>query len=192
MNTLLNRLPTVMLLGAGLLLVGCVDDSAKDDVVTDTADTSTDTAADTGDTTDTNDTSAGDASLTAGTWVSAGDDVSDLLAYFDVARVEAVFNGDGSYDVVSTDTQGTETTLTGTWTASAATTPGTITLNQATPSTATAEGIWQIEGRTLTYEVVQTSPAVGCSPATPADGFGSTRCSPPLTRNANVQTFQLQ
>ncbi len=187
MNTLLSSLPLL-----GLLLVGCVDDSAKDDVVTDTSDTATDTASDTGSTADTSDTGTADASLTAGTWVSEGENVSDLLAYFDVARVEATFAAGGTYNVVSTDTQGTETTLTGTWVAGTSTTPGTITLNQATPSTATAEGIWQIDGRTLTYEVVQTSPAVGCSPPTPADGFGSTRCSPPLTRNANVQTFLLQ
>jgi hypothetical protein len=161
-------------------LTACVDDSADSggDPV-DTGDSGTSDSGATG----------GDVALTSGTWVSEGDNVSLLLAYFDIVRVEAAFRTDGTYDVASTDESGAVTTLDGTYAVETSTVPHTITLNQTTPQSATAAGIWQITGTTLTYEVVQTSPAVGCSAPTPDTGFGSTRCSPPLAANANVQTF---
>jgi len=179
-----------------LPLVACVDDSADP---TDSAvggDTATTGDTSTGGDTSVQDTDSGttggDVALTSGTWVSEGDNLSALLAYFDIVQVEAVFYTDGSYDVASTDESGAVATLDGTYTVGTSTTPRTITLNQATPQIATAGGIWQIAGSTLTYEVVQTSPAVGCTAPTPDAGFGSTRCSPPLTANANVQTFVRQ
>ena len=174
-----------------LTALACVDDSATPgDAIADTADTS-DTTADSGLDTG-NAGGGGGVDLASGTWVSEGDDISALLAYFEVVRVEATFRGDGGYTVVSTDAEGAATTFTGDYVADRATTPRAIVLTQTTPSAATAEGIWQIADATLSYEVVQTSPAVGCSPPTPAGGFGSTRCSPPLNRNANVQTFRLR
>ena len=177
-----------------LALVACVDDSADPGDTSIVADSAVDSGTGGGDTDtnpqDTSDTgTAGDVALTSGSWVSEGDNLSALLAYFDIIRVEAVFHTDGSYDVASTDESGAVTTLDGTYTVGTSTTPRTITLNQTTPQVATAGGIWQIAGTTLTYEVVQTSPAVGCTAPTPDAGFGSTRCSPPLTANANVQTF---
>ena len=45
-------------------------------------------------------------------------------------------------------------------------------LTQTEPYAATSEGIWQVQGDTLTYEVVETDPGLGATP--PANGFGST------------------
>lgn len=180
-------------------LTACVDDSADPGDTSGGADSAVDSGAGGGGDTDTNPqdtsdsgTTGGDVALTSGTWVSEGDNLSALLAYFDIVHVEAVFHTDGSYDVSSTDESGAVTTLDGTYTVGTSTTPHTITLNQTTPQSATAAGIWQITGTTLTYEVVQTSPAVGCTAPTPDTGFGSTRCSPPLNANANVQIFVRQ
>jgi hypothetical protein len=172
-----------------MMTLACVDDSYDGDPLTDTA-TGTDSASETE--TGGGGGGGGAADITSGTWVSEGDDISALLAYFEVVRVEATFGGDGRYAVVSTDAEGAVTTFTGSYTTDRATIPHGIVLTQTTPTSATAEGIWQVSDATLAYEVVQTSPAVGCSPPTPDGGFGSTRCSPPLNRNANVQTFRLR
>ena len=172
------------------VLLACVDDSADPGELSGATDTAG--AVDDSSAPDTGAGGGGAVDLASGTWVSEGDDLSALLAYFEVVRVEATFRGDGAYTVVSTDAEGAVTTFTGEYVADRATTPHGIVLTQATPSAATAEGIWQVADATLAYEVVQTSPAVGCSPPTPDGGFGSTRCSPPLNRNANVQTFRLR
>lgn len=127
----------------------------------------------------------------AGSWRSAGGDVSGLLADepFRYVRVDAVFEPSGAYEVIGTDADGAEWPLVGTWTADPGT-PGTVTLEQAEPYVATAVGIWQVEGgTTLTYEVVQTSPDYGFQPPTPGSGFGSTT-GPGLTPGINVQTYR--
>jgi len=74
---------------------------------------------------------------------------------------------------------------------SAATDPGTISLSQSVPTEATAEGIWQVSGTTLTYEVVQTDPDFGFTAPTPEAGFGST-AGPGLTPDINVQVYEVQ
>ncbi|MCB0654290.1 MAG: hypothetical protein KDC85_23625 [Saprospiraceae bacterium] len=51
-----------------------------------------------------------------------------------------------------------------------------IILNQSTPSSLTATGIYEIsvDGNLMTYEVLQTEPDLGYTPPTAAAGFGST------------------
>ncbi len=113
-----------------------------------------------------------------GNWISQGADVAPLLAGapFNWTKITATFNGDGSYLVVGIDTSQKQTTFTGTWTSTASTVSGIydITVNQSTPATTTAQGIWQVDGSQLKYEVVQTQPTNGLTPPTAASGFGST------------------
>jgi hypothetical protein len=126
----------------------------------------------------------------AGTWVSEGADRSPLFAAepFQYATVVSDFDLDATYLVTLTDQEGVEYQLTGTYTTSTGT-PGTVTLSQVEPYVATAEGIWQVDGDTLTYEVVQTVPDYGFTPPNPGDGFGSTS-GPGMTPGLNVQTYQ--
>lgn len=127
-----------------------------------------------------------------GRWVSEGSDRSPLFAAepFDYASVVAAFAAGGDYVVTSTDAEGAAYVLTGTYVAAPGE-PGTVTLTQAEPYPATAEGIWAVEGDTLTYEVVQTVPDYGFSPPTPGGGFGSTS-GPGMTPGLNVQTYRRQ
>lgn len=126
----------------------------------------------------------------AGTWRSEGGDLSELFSGdpFHYVSVEATFAADGSYVVSSTDRDGTSYVLTGVW-SGADGQPGTVSLSQTEPYEAEAEGIWQVDGDTLTYEVVQTIPDYGFVPPTPAGGFGSTS-GPGLTPGLNVQLYQ--
>jgi hypothetical protein len=73
----------------------------------------------------------------------------------------------------------------------ASTSPGSITLTQASPYAATAVGIYQVDGDTLTYEVVQTLPDYGFTPPTSETGFGSTS-GPGLDADVNIQIYQRQ
>jgi hypothetical protein len=97
-------------------------------------------------------------------------------APFRVRKIVATFNNDKTYTVVSTDSAGASITYTGSFT----TADGTgsirnIVLNQATPTTVTSTGIYQVVTDSLTYEVIQTSPAIpGFTAPTTAAGFGST------------------
>lgn len=128
-----------------------------------------------------------------GTWVAEGfstvngvqvANVSPLLfnAPFRTRRIQAVFNANGTYSVTTTDSAGTNATLTGTWTSSAADTAGitirNITVNQTAPTSVTSQGIYQVSTsgsvRNMLYEIVQTTPPlVGVTPPTPRAGFGS-------------------
>lgn len=50
-----------------------------------------------------------------------------------------------------------------------------IVLEQTAPTVLTSEGIYEVDGTKLTYEVAQTEPAQqGVTPPNPEDGFGST------------------
>jgi hypothetical protein len=125
-----------------------------------------------------------------GSWVSEGSDRSPLFAAepFDYASVVAEFGASGAYVVTSTDQEGVEYVLVGTY-ETTDDVPGAITLRQTDPYVATAEGLWAVDGDTLTYEVVQTIPDYGYSPPTPGDGFGSTS-GPGMTPGLNVQTYR--
>lgn len=179
-----------------LLVVAC---RPEDDVKTDATPTPTgDTGADTTDTgPDTTDTGGTDTGTTPadpsieGSWRSEGANIAPLFQLFYYARIDADFATDGTYDVEVEDTSGGLTTFTGTYVVDTATDPATIVLTQITPFKATAEGIWQVDGDTMTYEVTQTVPDAGFSPATPAGGFGST-AGPGLSPGDNVQIYVRQ
>jgi hypothetical protein len=105
-----------------------------------------------------------------------------------VVKIVATFNANNSYTVVQTDSSNTQTTFTGTYTATASAfkdtasasltkdaTIYTIVCNQSTPSTVTSTGIYAINGTNMTYEIIQTTPAIaGVSAPTAVGGFGST------------------
>lgn len=124
------------------------------------------------------------------TWVSTGANVPYGLrvAPFKVVKIVATFNANNSYTVVQTDSSNTQTTFTGTYTVTASAYKDTasasftkdatiynIVANQSTPSTVTSTGIYAISGTNMTYEIIQTAPAIaGVSAPTAASGFGST------------------
>ena len=169
------------------LLLACTPDDVKDDTAADAdTDTDADTDADTDSDTDTD--SPGDIT---GSWLSEDDDVSDILVGFGFTSVSATFNSDGTYAVAATNSGGNTFDFTGTFTVGTTTNPGTIVTEQATPTVVTAEGIWQVVGDTLTYEVAQTSPDQGFTPPTPEAGFGSTG-GPGVAAGSNVQIYQRQ
>ncbi len=130
-----------------------------------------------------------------GAWLSTGANIAPLLAGppFNVAEITATFAENNTYTVLQKDNAGTEITLTGTYTMekSAVGNIYTIVLNQASPSVLTAEGIYEIntdaDPDEMTYEVVQTEPAIGVAPPTPELGFGSTGAGAFAT--LNVQKY---
>ena len=117
-----------------------------------------------------------------GTWVSQGADVAPLLAGapFNNVKITATFNGDATYSVVGIDSSNKEIDYTGTYQIMPATVGNIvqIRLSQVTPSTAQAEGMYQVDTsqtpNRMQYEVVQTQPTNGLTPPTPDKGFGST------------------
>lgn len=129
-----------------------------------------------------------------GNWISEGTNIAPLLAqYFDITRITADFDENGTYVVKSYTSANVETLYTGVFTQEKSTVGQiwTIELIQNQPSAVTSEGIFEITltagaPRGLKYEVVQTNPSVGTAP-TPATGFGSTNGG--ALGVANVQTF---
>ncbi len=123
-----------------------------------------------------------------GEWLSEDGNISPLLASFYV-RVVGKFENGGGYSVVATRENGNIDTLTGTYGVGLDTNPATINLDQELPYAAEAEGIWQISGDTLTYEIVQTNPnSYGYVAPTPSGGFGSSSGGS-LQPGDNVQIF---
>ena len=135
---------------------------------------------------------AGDAAL-VGDWLSTGSDLSPLFASstFDYTSVTASFGADGHYTATTKDRGGQTNTVQGTYTVDLSTDPAGISLDQTSPYAALASGIYEVDGDTLTYEVVQTSPDYGYSPPTPSQGFGSTS-GPGLSEGDNVQIYRRQ
>ncbi|MBK7866944.1 MAG: hypothetical protein IPJ75_08115 [Ignavibacteriales bacterium] len=115
-----------------------------------------------------------------GSWVSEGSDVAPgLAAVSKTKKIYATFNTNKTYKVVATDSTGAEVTFEGTWsyTDNTGTTIKTIVLNQTVPTSLTSGGIFQVGSNGfMTYEVLQTSPAIpGFTVANAAEGFGSTK-----------------
>ncbi|MBN8544716.1 MAG: hypothetical protein J0L60_01175 [Ignavibacteria bacterium] len=115
-----------------------------------------------------------------GTWVSEGTDVAPgLVSVSKTKRVVATFNANKTYKVVSTDSSNVQVTFEGTWTYTDNTgsTIKTITLAQTVPTSLTSTGIFEVStSGNLTYEVIQTNPAItGFTAPTAAEGFGSTK-----------------
>lgn len=124
-----------------------------------------------------------------GVWVSEGANVAPGLAGapFNVAKIVATFNANQSYTVVQTDKSGVPATLSGTYTNPISTSTdgsdvyGTkgaaiysIVANQSSPTSVVASGIYAISGTKMTYEVIQTTPAItGVTAPTASAGFGS-------------------
>lgn len=117
-----------------------------------------------------------------GTWLSQGADLAPLLAGapFNNAKITATFNADSTYAVVGIDTSNKEIDYSGTYETMSSGINGIIQirLSQVQPSTAQAEGMYQIDTTQkparMQYEVVQTQPTNGLQPPTPSKGFGST------------------
>ena len=117
-----------------------------------------------------------------GTWLSTGADVAPLLAGapFNNTKITASFKNDGTYSVVSFDTSNKEIDYAGTYQIMASTVANIVQIrcSQVMPSTAQAEGMYQIDTTQMParmqYEVVQTQPTNGLQPPTPDKGFGST------------------
>ncbi|MFT4627567.1 MAG: hypothetical protein ACI8PZ_006253 [Myxococcota bacterium] len=131
------------------------------------------------------------AAAIAGTWVSTGDDLSELFAGtpFEYDTITAEFGVGGAYTVTPVDGAGATYPLLGTYVVDITTDPARITLFQDSPYAAEAEGIWSLSGDVLSYEVVQTVPDYGFTPPSPESGFGSTSGSG-LTPGANVQVYR--
>lgn len=124
------------------------------------------------------------------TWVSTGANVPYGLrvAPFKVVKIVATFNANNTYTVAQTDSSNSVTNFTGTYTATASNfkdtasasltkdaTIYTIVCTQATPSAVTSTGIFAVNGSNMTYEIIQTTPAItGVSAPTAEGRFGST------------------
>ena len=117
-----------------------------------------------------------------GTWVSQGTDVAPLLAGapFNNVKITATFKNDGTYSVVSFDTSNKELDYAGTYQIMPSSSGNIVQIrcSQVMPSTAQAEGMYQIDTsmtpQRMQYEVVQTQPTNGLQPPSPDKGFGST------------------
>lgn len=167
------------------MLVGCRPDDVKDDTSGGEGEGEGE-----GETADSGETGTGEETI-VGSWLSEGENVSILLQGYGFTSITADFAADGTYAVAaSTSTRTFD--FTGTYTADVSTTPHTISLTQTAPTADTAVGIWDVEGTTLTYEVLAAS-AEGCTAPTVEAGFGSTDCpSGDYEVNFNVQTFVAQ
>lgn len=162
-----------LFLPLALFTIGCDGDNTTD----------TDMGSDTG----------METSAIVGDWNSSGDDVAPLLAAAPLlyTDIDASFEADGSYQVVATNSDGNATTFSGTYTVDASTNPHGIMLIQTLPQQSESNGIFEIDGTTLTYEVVQTSPDFGFVAPTPETDFGSTSGNG-IEADVNTQVFIAQ
>ncbi len=175
---------TTLLLPVALIFAGCEDGEGTD--------TDNGSDVDSGDT-DTDDGTDPEASAIVGDWNSGGDDIAPLLSgapllYTDI---DASFETDGTYEVIATNADGNATTFSGTYIVDATSDPHGITLTQTVPADATSVGIFEVEGATMTYEVVQTVPDYGFVPPTPTTDFGSTSGNG-IAADVNTQVYQAQ
>ena len=114
-----------------------------------------------------------------GVWLSDGANVAPgLKSVSKTKKIDATFNSNGTYKVISTDSSNVTVTFEGTFSTQAVanTSIRTITLNQTVPSALTSTGIYRVNTAGMWYEVIQTNPAItGFTAATAALGFGSTK-----------------
>lgn len=126
-----------------------------------------------------------------GEWQSSGSDVAPLLvSLFATDSVYINFKTDMSYTVEQYDTSGAKLTLSGVYTQTKSGTDDiyTIVVEQSTPAALVSEGIFEVNGNTMRYEIVQTSPDIGATPPTAAGGFGSTNGG--ALADFNIQVYQ--
>jgi hypothetical protein len=127
--------------------------------------------------------------------LSEGDDVAPgLVALFGTTRITATFNENNTYRVVEERGENPNVVYTGTYETeeSSAGDIRTITLTQNEPFAAVAEGIYEIDGDVMRYEVVQTQQDIGAVPPTPEGGFGSTLFGGEPQGATFIQTFVRQ
>jgi len=126
-----------------------------------------------------------------GEWASSGSDVAPILvALFGTDSIYANFETNFSYTVEQYDTNGTKLTLAGVYTQTKSSSGDiyTIEVNQSSPAALVSEGIFEVSGSTMRYEIVQTSPDIGATPPTAAAGFGSTNNGG--LGSVNIQVYQ--
>lgn len=126
-----------------------------------------------------------------GEWQSSGSDVAPLLVtLFGTDSIYANFSTNMTYTVEQYDSTGAVLTLSGTYTQTESGVGDiyTIEVNQSSPAALVSEGIFEVSGTTMQYEIVQTSPDIGAAPPTAAGGFGSTNGG--ALGTMNVQTYQ--
>ncbi len=125
-----------------------------------------------------------------GDWLSEGDDISPLFQHpsVDYVRVEASFTASCDYTAYALTGDGSEYDFSGTYTATAGS-PGSIVQTQAQPFEGVSDGIWQVDGDVLTFEVVLQG--YGFTAPTPETGFGSTS-GQGLSEGDNVQIYRKQ
>jgi hypothetical protein len=114
-----------------------------------------------------------------GTWVSEGNNVAiGLRMTLKTKKIVATFNENNTYTVVATDSNNVSVTYSGTYQSAGVTDTliHPITLNQQNPVALQSQGIYQIKGNVMTYEVIQVNPPIqGFTPPTVQEGFGSTK-----------------
>ena len=124
-----------------------------------------------------------------GTWKSFP--VAPILANF-ADSIVAEFKTDNTYAVAQWK-GGSKVSLTGTYiqTKSGVGNIWTIKLNQTTPTTLTAEGIFEVTDvdTKMKYEIIQTEPAIGAGAPTAAGGFGSSTYGGTALGAANIQNY---
>lgn len=127
-----------------------------------------------------------------GEWYSSGTNVAPLLsALFATDSIYIKFNTDLSYTVEQYDTSGAKLELNGTYiqTESNVGNVWTITVNQTSPAVLTSEGIFEVDGNTMQYEIVQTDPDIGATPPTAATGFGTSASGGTPLGAFNIQKY---
>ncbi len=138
----------------------------------------------------------GDVEAIVSDWVSEGatNVALGLQMLAKTARINATFAENNTYNVVSIDSSGAEVTFTGTFTLGEETASGlrSISLQQTEPTTVVSEGIFQIDGTTMSYEVIQTEPNIGAEAPTVEGGFGSTMVNSTATGTFWVQKYEKQ
>lgn len=106
-----------------------------------------------------------------GTWVSAGSNVAPGLAALGIDNIQATFTAEGTYTVNSQFGE-FPITQSGAYSTQGSTAGQirTIELQQSQPTSLTARGIYEVDGNTMRYEVLDVSQG---TPATAQGGFGS-------------------
>ena len=184
---------TRSLLASSFLLFSfaCVPDDVKDTgPVSEEADADTDADTDADSDADTDADTDADPAAIQGAWLSEGADLAPFFVDNNITSASVTFGGDGSY-TGETVFNGTPIAFSGTYTVDVSTTPHTIVVNQVSPQELTSEGIWQVSGSTMTYEIVQTSPDQGFVAPTPESGFGSSEGGG-VAAGDLTQTYQKQ
>ncbi|MFN4299234.1 MAG: hypothetical protein ACK4EX_05805 [Thermaurantimonas sp.] len=126
-----------------------------------------------------------------GKWQSSKANVAPLLVtLFQIDSIYAEFKTNNTYEVKQWNKNGVQLpTLSGTYTQTKSNVGNiwTIRVEQTQPSALISEGIFEITGNTMKYEIVQTQPDIQAVPPTPQGGFGSTNGG--ALGQANVQTY---